>query len=129
MVQQVQPWEVCVFYPSDSLLLAMAGWLRHNPSSYLRLTACRHPDCVKDILLATSATIIDATGDWHDAEAVLRQSLELVGPDRIAVYTEQQRRHLEIDVRQKGVPFYLGPLSGHECHELCEQLKGRTALV
>lgn len=114
--------DVSVFFPSTSLLLQMAGWLRESYPFYYRLIAARQPMFIKDALSSSASVIIDATERPDDATAVLELSVGQIGPHKTIVYTERMHEGLEVFARTRGVQLLLGPMGEGEWRGFFESL-------
>ena len=87
--------EVVLFYPTQSLVLQVADWVRKNPQLTLRLVSSESGVDVGSELHSASIVIVDATQAPGRAMDLLDKALLHLGRPNAAVYTEQAHRGLK----------------------------------
>jgi hypothetical protein len=65
-------------------------------------------------LRSAALTVIDATEDPARASDAFLQSINVLGAESVAVYTEKMYADLELLVRILGTPLFLGPMTSEE---------------
>jgi hypothetical protein len=106
---------VAVCYPTDSLLLQVAGWSQqkmHDTGTRVVIEPCvaRSQIGIRRAVHGSDFVLVDATNDYAQAVEAFSQAAAQVGSKRVAVYSEEMHEGLELFVRQRGSWVLLGPL-------------------
>jgi hypothetical protein len=122
MIFHLHRGEVVLFLAEESLLYQVATWMRAERRFSLRLVSSRDPLVMGRALDDAAVAIIDATREPGEAMAILEQGIRYLGPQRLAVYSEQMHQGLELFVRVRGVVLLAGPMTPAEWQGVFEPL-------
>ena len=106
--------EVVVLNAGRSLLKQLSRSHNKRLGLSVRMLTSRRSDIMATAISGEVSTIIDATADPHIALEALQSAINLIGPGKIAVYTEVLHDGLELSVRKAGVLLLFGPLKHAE---------------
>ncbi|MFP4356114.1 MAG: hypothetical protein ACLFUJ_13405 [Phycisphaerae bacterium] len=103
--------DVVLFGAQQTLLLSIADWASHHDRFPLRLVASSRRADVQAAAVGAACLVIDATEAADTALKILDHVLSCRRGGNVLVYTDRMHEGLELDVRQRGVGFVLGPLT------------------
>ena len=113
--------EVVVFSPTESLILQVAQWAGRHRDYSVRLVCSKLAGNISAALDTAAFSIIDATVFPQDAISILALTMDRVGSERIAVYTEIELEE-EVFIRSRGISLLLGPIGPQQWEALLERL-------
>jgi hypothetical protein len=114
--------DLLLLYPAESLKKQISRWALQHPERQVDVSFERSLAKIRHLLRYTDATLLDATHDPAMATEAFLQAVACLGADAVAVYTETLHDDLELFVRLRGVPFFLGPLFDEQWEEFFEQI-------
>ncbi len=106
--------EVVVINAARSLMRQLSRTVQRRWGLSVRMVTSRRPAIMATAMENANSMIIDATINPKATIEVLEQAVNLVGPEKVAVYTEVLHEGLELSVRRVGVLLLFGPLSQPE---------------
>jgi hypothetical protein len=102
--------DIVLLHPTRSLLLQLHEWQKSRGGFALRLVSSGSLHVIREAVDHAVAAVIDATDHPDEAMEILQDSLEQAEPGKLVVYTEVLHDGLEMFVRTRGAPFWLGPM-------------------
>jgi hypothetical protein len=105
---------IAVCYPTESLSWQMARWSRGKTRCAVEPCFTRSLIDIRRTVRGADFVVVDATADYAQAIDAYSQAAAQVGPQRVAVYSEEMHEGLEQFVRPRGSWVLLGPLGSDE---------------
>jgi hypothetical protein len=105
---------VVLFYPGRLLTDQINGWAMRSGRCRTSISFDRTIIGIRDRLRRAAFAVIDATEDPSQGADAFLQSVNILGSDSVALYSEKSPEGLELLVRTLGSPLLLGPMSTDE---------------